>query len=634
MSEARTTFLHRNEAIGARAHLPAVDGIRALSLIAVLLFHAAPGLLSGGFIGVEVFFVVSGFVITRSIVKEWQLRRSVGLRSFWLRRALRLLPALAVLIVSVVAYVSMIDPDALASLRTEMFASLAYVMNWHLVLSGDSYLASFSDPSPLTHLWSLAVEEQFYVVWPLLLSMGLTLRKPRLLLVLTIAGALASVLLMAGLYMGGANDGRLYYGTDTRASGLLFGAALALAGQAGVAIRRPDAGFFLEVAGIAGLALIVAGSVLVANDSPLLYLGGFAVVDAAAVLLLLSAAQMQSATARFLSFKPLQWLGLRSYGIYLWHWPILLLAWPEETGVVAVILKLLAAVTAAALSYVLVEQPIRCWGRATSVSSATSTVHPIRRWRLRIVVLAACAALLTGAAGIAAVPTSDGAPQLASSVRIFGSEPTPATPSGESEEWSGEDAPADQRSEPLQTPMPTSSPSAPASPATKPVAAIRPAAATGPRVTAIGDSVLLSAATELAALVPGIDIDASLGRQTWEAIEILEQRRHDSELAQVVLLHIGNNGPLTAAQIDKIMAIAGKDRRVVFVNVKVERPWQSETNVALADGAQRFANLELVDWYGASNQRKDLFWKDDTHLNPEGISLYADLVSEVVKPSH
>jgi peptidoglycan/LPS O-acetylase OafA/YrhL len=231
-------------------YLPGLDGMRALAVIAVLLYHAGLPWIPGGFLGVEVFFVLSGYLITSLLLAEWRAKGSVELKLFWLRRARRLLPALYLLVVVTLSYAVLFLPEEVAGLRSDALAAFGYATNWYLIFGHESYFEAVGRPSLLNHLWSLAVEEQFYLVWPVLfwvgISFGAARWRHRRVFVGALGGAALSVLLLAILYVPGADPSRLYYGTDTRAAGLLIGAALALVWTPGATRRSYPTGRRLQ----------------------------------------------------------------------------------------------------------------------------------------------------------------------------------------------------------------------------------------------------------------------------------------------------------------------------------------------------------------------------------------------------
>ncbi|HEY7801503.1 MAG TPA: acyltransferase, partial [Dehalococcoidia bacterium] len=347
------------------SYLPGLDGLRALAIVAVLVFHANARWLPGGFLGVDLFFVISGFIITRALLAEWDARGRVDIAAFWMRRARRLLPAVFLLITAALVYCAFFERGDVARLRQDTLAALVYATNWYQISGGQSYFASLAPPSLLQHLWSLAVEEQFYLVWPLLLSAALFVLPRRVLAPLLALGAAASTTEMALLYQHGASVSRLYYGTDTRAAGLLIGSALALSPGIWMESRAtsrlwPAA---RQVCGWLSLALLAGICLSIDDSGAVLYNGGFAVVSLASAGMIIAAIHPAALLSRILERAPLRWLGRRSYGIYLWHWPIFVLMQPHLSFTGGAVLvsacQIAAAIVIAAISYRFVEEPIR-----------------------------------------------------------------------------------------------------------------------------------------------------------------------------------------------------------------------------------------------------------------------------------
>ena len=324
----------------------------------MLVYHARPGWLPGGFLGVDLFFVISGFIITRALLSEVDANGRINVLAFWMRRARRLLPAVALLLAGTMTYALLFDPDQVASLRGEVLAAVFYVTNWHLVAADQSYFDSFQQPSMLRHLWSLAVEEQFYVLWPMLLAMGLPILKRKGMLALILAGILASTAGMAMLYDPAGDTSRVYYGTDTRAAALLAGAALAFVVAGWRMAAKPWMTKSFALLGLAALCLLLGAAVWLDEQQALLYRGGFLGVSLVSAVVILAAIN-PNLFSRALSVSPLRWIGVRSYGIYLWHWPIYLLVWPNQATLGELAAQITAVVIIAALSYALVERPVR-----------------------------------------------------------------------------------------------------------------------------------------------------------------------------------------------------------------------------------------------------------------------------------
>lgn len=358
------------------SYVPAIDGLRTIAVLAVVLYHLHVSWTPGGVLGVGVFFTLSGYLITANLLKSRQCRGTLGLGTFWLRRFRRLVPAVVVTVASVLLLTALLRPADLAKIGGESLSSLLYVNNWHVIFSGDSYFDRFVT-GPLDHMWSLSVEEQFYLVWPLVLALLLAVFgvRRRLLAPVTLLLAAVPFWWMAHLAAAGADPTRIHEGTDTRAGSLLAGAVLAVLLVRGGSIARPPR-WLAESAGIAGVAGILAFVLLVPDQSPMLYRGGLALLALATVAAITGALHQRSLVSRVVGFAPMRWLGERSYGIYLWHMPVTVfmadVIGPLHPAVGAIVV-IVVSVLLAALSWSLVEDPIRRHG----------IVGPARVWLSR-----------------------------------------------------------------------------------------------------------------------------------------------------------------------------------------------------------------------------------------------------------
>jgi peptidoglycan/LPS O-acetylase OafA/YrhL len=357
----------------ARRRWPGLDGLRGIAVLAVLGFHAGIEHFVGGYLGVEVFFALSGFLITVLLLDEFGRSGRINLRAFWGRRARRILPALF-LVVAITGVLWEVVGTATqrADLSGDVFSAFAFMSNWHEIATGTGYLAANSVPSPLLHTWSIAIEEQWYLVWPLvILGSFLLLRRTRHALMagagLCAAGAIGSSLLMAFL-AGRGTTGRAYYGTDTRAAALLVGAAVAFAFCHAESTRANwlwsrTASRTLTVLAATALIGLGAAAATVDHEAAGLYRGGFLLVSLATVTVVVACVHpIRNPVARLLSIAPLRWVGVISYGIYLWHWPVFLLLTPDRTGLSGTpltIVRVVVSIALAWLSWHLIEQPIR-----------------------------------------------------------------------------------------------------------------------------------------------------------------------------------------------------------------------------------------------------------------------------------
>jgi peptidoglycan/LPS O-acetylase OafA/YrhL len=343
---------------------PALDGLRALAVASVIAYHLNANAARGGFLGVDTFFVLSGFLITSLLIGEWGASRTIDLAKFWLRRARRLLPALLLVLFAVAVYAAVSAPATqLNQIRGDGLATLFYGANWRFIASGQSYFTLFTDASPLRHMWSLAIEEQFYLVWPLIAFACLRLARGRhwLLATVCVVGTAASALTMASLYQR-ADPSRAYYGTDSRAQLLLVGCllALVLARWSPATARARTA---VSVAGVAGIAYCVFAWTQITDTAPWMYRGGYLLFGVAVAAVITSAIQPGRFPVRaVLSTAPLVWVGRISYGLYLWHWPVIVICSPDRTGLNGwelTVFRLALTLGIATLSYYLVELPIR-----------------------------------------------------------------------------------------------------------------------------------------------------------------------------------------------------------------------------------------------------------------------------------
>jgi peptidoglycan/LPS O-acetylase OafA/YrhL len=354
-----------------RRYMPGLDGLRAIAVLGVLLYHLEFGWAEGGLLGVGVFFTLSGYLITDILLNQVN-QGGIKLKSFWLARARRLLPALFLMLIVVMAWVTVIGPHQPGDFRMAELSAVGYFNNWWLILHDVSYFARFAPPSPLNHLWSLSVEEQFYIVWPFLLMAALHFvpeakskpgPRPRLAAVALVA-ALCSGILMAILYAPSLDPSRVYYGTDTRALELLVGAALAMVWPSRrlTAKVTPQARRTIDAAGLAGLIVIGLMFWLSSEFSPFIYRGGFALLAIGTALSVAAFAHPASRLGPIVGCRPMRWIGERSYGIYLWTLPIIVLTSPQSAhgpNLLRAILQVAAIMAVAELSWRYVENPIR-----------------------------------------------------------------------------------------------------------------------------------------------------------------------------------------------------------------------------------------------------------------------------------
>jgi peptidoglycan/LPS O-acetylase OafA/YrhL len=630
--------------------LPGLDGLRALAVIAVIAFHEQLSAFPGGFLGVDVFFVLSGYLITDLLVAQWNRHGHLTLRGFWARRARRLLPALGVLLVAVTAATAVIEPAQMTALRDALLAAVTYSSNWWQALAHHSYFAQFGPPPPLQHLWSLAIEEQFYLLWPLLLIGILrTCQSGRIRAALAWLGAALSALAMVLVYVPGADPSRVYYGTDTHATALFIGSALALTWP----LRRMqamsrDGARVPDAIGLAGIAVLAWAMGHFAGTDRVLYPAGLLIVALAAGGVVLAAAS-PGLVSWALGGSVLRWIGIRSYGIYLWHWPVIALgdaAFPRQLPAHWIWLPEAAlSVSLAAASWRWVEEPIirngfrvtvRGWSRVIIGSPAGAHRAPARVVPAVAVVAALVVAGAAGYGVLHAHAATGLAEQISQGVKVSQQDPAgpgalgPAAASGPS-------ALAPSASTPAATAPTAGTPSA--SPSATPATAIRaaatpapdPARVPGSQVFAIGDSVMLASAVQVAAALPGISIDAQVSRQVSAGLPIVQRLAAAGTLRPVVVFALGTNGAFTAQQMRQLIRAVGPHRDLVLVNTYEARPWEAGVNRVIAAAARRYPNVVMANWFAAIEHRTRLLWPDEVHPQPSGARLYARMIAAAVR---
>jgi len=595
-------------------YIPGLDGLRALAVGAVLLYHLFPTVFIGGYIGVDIFFVISGFLITTLLIGERMAGGRIALRKFWLRRARRLLPALFTTIVVVSSIIFFIRGDAMVGLGRQILGAATFSSNWVEVISGTDYFAAGASHL-FMNFWSLGVEEQFYLLWPFAVILIVSVvRKPRLGMLLTGLFAAASAGWMAYAYAHGASASRVYYGTDTHLFGLMIGAFLAFwSAQKGDVLRRLYQPFWFirqrpllsETIGVFALGGLVVSFVLLSDQYAVTYLGGLFATSILSACLLVAAVGKGGVIQKICEHPLSRYIGSRSYGIYLWHWPLIIIAHlllpPYVPAWLLAVPVTLTTFGFAELSYRFIELPVRRNGFKAIFKKAVkkrliqidaSTVR-VRR-RPHVALLPLCLAVALTIAAVLTAPTKTSA-----QLRIE----------------------AGERSL-TKSPVPTSPPPAPA-----PSIPLD-----GPHMSAVGDSVTVASSPALQATFPGILINAEVSRSMRRGgLETIEQMNADGQLRHTVIVALGTNGYFGTGYLERMISeLPGHN--IVLVTAHAEREWTAPNNAEIAAAAQKYKNVSMADWDHAIASRPDLLGEDGIHpKSAEGDTIYAQCIAAALQ---
>jgi len=595
-----------------RNYIAGLDGLRAFAVLAVIAYHFSFSFAMGGFLGVDVFFVISGYLITSKILPSLVNENNFSLREFWIRRIRRLIPAAYTMIITTFMWVTLFNRKMITTVLSDGLSSIIYASNWWFIFHKVSYFDSFGSPSPLKNLWSLAIEEQFYIVWPIVLIVGLKFFKKRIKLAnFVFIGALCSAMLMGILYKPGMDPSRVYYGTDTRAFELLMGCFMAIIFpmkkflSQKATVRKVKT---LNITSMITFAVFILSVIFMNEYQTFLYRGGMLLLSLNAAILTACICNPNSYLSGLLSWKPLCWIGKRSYGIYLWHYPIIVLSTPaSEIGHQTwwrILIQLAITFIIAELSYRYIEMPIQKYG----FREFFRNYFPMNKFRFKKLSLPRTIAIIViplmfVTFAVVSTIVAKGK-QQAENVEV--SQPEIVTSNTEQSPISEDsNVISDEEKQ-------SNSPSTPKS---------------YDEILAIGDSVMLDIAPALDKIYPNITIDGKVGRQLYQAIELAPTYTAFNATNKAVIIELGTNAYFTDDQIDKLLD-SFKKAHIYLVNVRVPRQWEKQVNNALSKKTKERDNVTLIDWYSAAIDHPEYFVSDGVHLQPKGIEALTSLIKQ------
>lgn len=615
---------------GKSRYIPGLDGLRALAVLSVIAYHLKFNWASGGLLGVTIFFVLSGYLITNLLLIEWEQTRRIDLKNFWIRRARRLLPSMLTMLLIVTAWITLFDQAFLGKLKDDFLAALLYVSNWWYIFHDVSYFESMGVPSVLTHFWSLAIEEQFYVIWPLFIFLALSVKlKRKPLVIITMIIATASALAMGIMYEPGTDPSRVYYGTDTRAFSLLIGAILAFLWPSHKLSTKVPKQLRLSMDLIGIISLITLLFMIHTSNqySGFLYLGGMFFASILTALLVAVIVHPSSALSKWLSIKPLRWIGVRSYGIYLWHYPIILLTNPlvdtEGPSITRIIFQLTLTFVIAGLSYKYIENPIRQGWIKRFIKRFSSGEWKMKNLSTSRWVALGCGIILVfiSTIGLAATPVDQPYEETANGKNTEKQSLEIVAENNKQDETDASINYHKNIKEPPKEKVIEDS-KEPKKEVTQPN--------TDQVINVIGDSVVLDAAPYLQEKFPNIIVDAKIGRQMSKAEEVYNQFKQNGKAGNIIVIGLGSNGAFSSSQLDSLLNTIGNDKKIILINTRVPRPWQTVVNNALEEASSKNQNVSLVDWYSHSAGHNEYFAPDGVHLTKTGSQAYASLVEQTI----
>ena len=629
-------------------YISGIDGIRSMAVLGVIFYHLLPNVMRGGYLGVPIFFVISGYLITDLLCQEWQANGSINIKQFYYRRMKRLYPALGALLVGSAFYITLFQRNLLNNLRGVVISSLLYVNNWWQIHQGFSYFDRFNNESPFTHLWSLAVEGQNYLLLPFLflLLKRVVKKRSNSFIVLSLF-ALLSAVAMAIIFNISGNPTRVYYGTDTRIFSLWMGSALAFIWPSNhLKAQIPkQATSVLNGAGIVALVSLLGAMFFLSDQHAFIYYGGLYLISILSAVLVAVTAHPGASFNRWLTNPVFTYIGKRSYGIYLYQFPIMIFYEASVRNLAEHVwmhtfIEFVLILGVSELSYRFIEEPLRKFDYSQTLTVMKSWVHAPFLTRDKVWQLPAAGISLIACFGILTAPTN----QLNADQAEFQKE---IQQNQQIVEKTKKETPTKETTATTQSVQPNQ-PEQTVDSATEQeekeifsqniediakkydLSKKLVEEAQTKEFTLFGDSVALGTARNINEVFPKAVVDAAVGRQLYESLPLIQTLNEQGLLKETVVIALGTNGSFTSAQFDELLSGLG-DRKIYFMNVRVPtQRWQNDVNEMLKEKAKQHHNITLIDWYDRSNKHDNWFRSDRVHPTVPGRIAYTKLVADSI----
>ncbi len=593
-----------------RAYFPSVDGLRALAVLAVVAYHFnLPGAV-GGLLGVTVFFVISGFLITSILLAELNEKNSINLPRFWFRRVRRLFPAIALVVAVTACAAWVLNPALLFKLKTDLLPALFWFTNWWYIFKQESYFTAVASPSPVLHFWSLSIEEQFYLIWPLILLILFRFQASHKTVCRFCLGlSIVSAILMSVLYDPTGDPSRVYYGTDTRAFSLLIGAYLAFRWPVFSKNKHLNPTYLplqaqntVRIAGLISFIALFAMTAFISGTHPFWYYGGLVLASVCSALLIACITLPTSILGRVLKLGPFVWLGTRSYGVYLWHYPLLLLMNPQNSAALSplqIILQIAFILVVAEASYRFVENPIRHGAIGKTLKRwREGSLSYTSANRAKVACCASLVLVLVAGVGLACAHDPNEGRGLLTQADIDAGVSEGSIEAGENSEQASTGEEEVVQYEPLM----------------------------------IGDSVSVGLTDVFHQAYTGGIIDACGNRQLSMGQKVFDYYRERDEVGTNVIIALGSNGSFTTDALEQFVTSIGTDTSIWLVTAISPEADDDTTNANIKSVATKHQNnVHVIDWASyCTGHESEWLYTDGVHLTNEGRSAYMQMITSAI----